>query len=151
MEEAAKLKAQGANIIIVLSHCGYDVDKTIADKAGAEIDVIVGSHSHTFLYTGDNPPGPDAPRGDYPTIVNHSSGHKVLIVQAGAYAKYVGNLTVFFDAEGNVADYEGAPLYMSHDVPEGKFDNLISNMLNILFWFWGIQQVEESINIIVIK
>uniref|UniRef100_A0A1I8NCS4 apyrase n=1 Tax=Musca domestica TaxID=7370 RepID=A0A1I8NCS4_MUSDO len=119
LEEAAKLKAQGANIIIVLSHCGYDVDKLIAEKAGSEIDVIVGSHSHTFLYTGDTPPGPDVPKGDYPTIVRHSpTGHRVLIVQAGAYAKYVGNLTVYFDNDGNVVDYEGAPLYMGSDVPQ---------------------------------
>ncbi|XP_073831490.1 apyrase-like [Musca autumnalis] len=120
LEEAAKLKAQGANIIIVLSHCGYDVDKVIAQVAGSEIDVIVGSHSHTFLYTGDTPPGfPDTPRGDYPTVVTHTpSGHRVLIVQAGAYAKYVGNLTVYFDDEGNVVDYAGDPIYMSNDVPQ---------------------------------
>ncbi|XP_075154885.1 5'-nucleotidase-related protein-like isoform X2 [Haematobia irritans] len=120
LEEAAKLKDQGANIIIVLSHCGYDVDKIIAEKTGSVVDVIVGSHSHTFLYTGDNPPGPDKPKGDYPTIIDHSSGRKVLIVQAGAYAKYVGNLTVFFDDEGNVVDFEGAPLYMDNKVPEDE-------------------------------
>ncbi|XP_061392520.1 apyrase-like [Musca vetustissima] len=121
LEEAEKLKAQGANIIIVLSHCGYDVDKLIASKAGSVVDVIVGSHSHTFLYTGDTPPGPDVPKGDYPTVVTHSeTGHRVLIVQAGAYAKYVGNITVYFDQEGNVADYEGAPLYMGSDVPQAK-------------------------------
>lgn len=119
-EEAALLKNQGANIIIVISHCGYEVDKTIARVAGDVIDVIVGSHSHTFLYTGDNFPGPDKPRGDYPTEVIHSSGHRVLIVQAGAYAKYVGNITVYFDDQGDVVDFEGAPLYMSADVPEDE-------------------------------
>ncbi|XP_046802610.1 apyrase isoform X1 [Lucilia cuprina] len=120
VEEAEKLKSQGANIIIVISHCGYEVDKLIAEHAGSEIDVIVGSHSHTFLYTGDNPPGPDTPKGDYPTQVTHASGHRVLIVQAGAYAKYVGNLTVYFDDDGNVVDFEGAPIYMSNSVPEDK-------------------------------
>uniref|UniRef100_A0A1I8NGR4 apyrase n=1 Tax=Musca domestica TaxID=7370 RepID=A0A1I8NGR4_MUSDO len=118
VEEAQKLKAEGANIIIVISHCGYDVDQLIAANAGSEVDVIVGSHSHTFLYTGDNPPGPDKPRGDYPTQITHASGHRVLIVQAGAYAKYVGNLTVFFDDDGNIVDFEGAPLYMGADVPQ---------------------------------
>lgn len=121
VEEAEKLKSQGANIIIVISHCGYDVDKLIAQHAGSEIDVIVGSHSHTFLYTGDNPPGPDKPRGDYPTQITHASGHRVLIVQAAAYAKYVGNLTVYFDDNGDVVDFEGAPIYMDNNVPEGKF------------------------------
>lgn len=120
LEEAEKLKAEGANIIIVLSHCGYDVDKLIAEHAGSEIDVIVGAHSHTFLYSGDTPPGPDRPGGDYPTQVVHSSGHRVLIVQAGAYAKYVGNITVYFDDDGNVANFEGAPIYMDSSVPQGK-------------------------------
>ncbi|XP_017156615.1 apyrase isoform X2 [Drosophila miranda] len=116
-EEAQLLKAQGANIIIVISHCGYEVDKEIAANAGDWIDVIVGSHSHTFLYTGD-PPGPHRPAGDYPTEVIHSSGHRVLIVQASAYARYVGNLTVYFDDNGDVLDFEGAPLYMGSEVPE---------------------------------
>ncbi|TDG42519.1 hypothetical protein AWZ03_011068 [Drosophila navojoa] len=118
-EEARFLSEQGANIIIVISHCGYDVDKVIAEQAGDVIDVIVGAHSHTFLYTGV-PPGPDTPRGNYPTEVTHSNGHRVLIVQAGAYAKYVGNLTVYFDSKGDVIDFEGAPIYMSHDVPQDE-------------------------------
>ncbi|KAH8264732.1 hypothetical protein KR044_004753, partial [Drosophila immigrans] len=118
-EEAAVLKAQGANIIIVISHCGYEVDKVIAANAGDVIDVIVGAHSHTFLYTGI-PPGPDSSKGDYPTEVVHQTGHRVLIVQAGAYAKYVGNITVFFDEQGDVVDFEGAPLYMGADVPEDE-------------------------------
>ncbi|EDW82081.2 uncharacterized protein Dwil_GK25615, isoform B [Drosophila willistoni] len=118
-EEAQLLKAQGANIIIVISHCGYDVDKVIAANAGEWIDVIVGSHSHTFLYTGEAP-GPETPAGDYPTEVIHSSGHRVLIVQASAYARYVGNITVYFDDNGDVLDFEGAPLYMGVDVPEDE-------------------------------
>ncbi|XP_068155450.1 apyrase isoform X3 [Drosophila tropicalis] len=118
-EEAQLLKAQGANIIIVISHCGYDVDQVIAANAGEWIDVIVGSHSHTFLYTGEAP-GPERPAGDYPTEVIHSSGHRVLIVQASAYARYVGNITVYFDDNGDVLDYEGAPLYMGVDVPEDE-------------------------------
>ncbi|XP_037935963.1 apyrase isoform X1 [Teleopsis dalmanni] len=119
-EEAEKLKAQGANIIIVISHCGYDVDQLIAKHAGADIDVIVGAHSHTFLYTGDVLPGPDKPRGPYPTEVIHESGHRVLIVQASAYARYVGNLTVFFDDKGDVIRHEGQPIYMNADVPEDE-------------------------------
>ncbi|XP_034475422.1 apyrase isoform X3 [Drosophila innubila] len=140
-EEAALLKNQGANIIIVISHCGYEVDKTIARVAGDVVDVIVGSHSHTFLYTGDKAPGPDKPKGDYPTQVIHSSGHRVLIVQAGAYAKYVGNLTVYFNAQGDVVDFEGAPLYMSADVPEDG---------NVLLALkpWQIELEEQSNRIV---
>lgn len=50
-DEAERLKKKGVDIIIVLSHCGLDVDKIMAAKCPL-IDVIVGGHSHTFLYTG---------------------------------------------------------------------------------------------------
>lgn len=56
--EAELLTEQGINIIIVLSHCGLDVDKIIGRDGGSNIDIIVGGHSHTFMFTGDNPPGP---------------------------------------------------------------------------------------------
>lgn len=50
-EEAANLKGQGVDIIIALSHAGLDVDRAVA-AAVPDIDVIVGGHSHSFLYTG---------------------------------------------------------------------------------------------------
>lgn len=120
-KEAANLKAQGANILIVISHSGYDVDQIIAREAGDDVDVIVGGHSHSFLYTGRPLPGPDKPHGDYPTEIVHKSGKRVLIVQACSYAKYVGNLVVYFDDDGNVVKHEGSPIYMEHGVPEGRF------------------------------
>lgn len=50
--EAQKLKAKGVNVIIVLSHCGIDRDKLIAEKC-PDVDVIIGGHSHILLYNGD--------------------------------------------------------------------------------------------------
>lgn len=49
--EAKRLKAQGIELIIVLSHCGLPTDRIMAAKC-PDIDVIVGGHSHTLLYTG---------------------------------------------------------------------------------------------------
>lgn len=119
--EAEKLKQQGVNIIIVLSHCGLDVDYRIARNAGPHIDVIVGGHSHTFMFTGDQSPGPDKPRDQYPAVVTHTDGHKVLIVQASAYLKYVGDITVYFDRDGKVASWEGAPIFLDDDVKQGAY------------------------------
>ncbi|XP_066156466.1 apyrase [Euwallacea fornicatus] len=120
--EAERLvKEEGVFTNIVLSHCGYDVDQEIAANASEKIGLIVGAHSHTFLWTGDNPPGPDTPRGPYPTIVTSTrTGKDVLIVQASAYTKYLGNITIFYDSEGEVADYSGAPIYIEHDLPKDK-------------------------------
>lgn len=50
-DEAERLKAQGVDIIIVLSHCGLNVDRKMAEKC-PNIDIIVGGHSHTFLFSG---------------------------------------------------------------------------------------------------
>ena len=49
--EVEKLKSDGVNIIIGLSHSGYAKDKIVAAEV-ADIDIIVGGHSHTFLYSG---------------------------------------------------------------------------------------------------
>ncbi|XP_062541988.1 apyrase-like [Armigeres subalbatus] len=115
-EESIVLKRQGVDIIVVISHCGFNVDKTIAEYAGPEVDIIVGGHSHTFLYTGENPNIPDVPQGEYPTIVTQESGHKVLIVQASAYTKLVGDIVLFFDEAGIIQRWAGNPVYLSADV-----------------------------------
>lgn len=118
--EAERLKKQGVNIIIVLSHCGLDIDRIIAEYGGPYIDVIVGGHSHTFLFTGEKLPGPDKPADNYPVeIIQKNTNHKVLIVQAAAFSKYVGDLTVYFDDNGDVYSYEGAPIYLDNFVEQG--------------------------------
>jgi 5'-nucleotidase len=118
--ECARLRQQGVNIIIVLSHCGLDRDKEIALETGEYVDVIVGGHSHTFLYTTKNNlyPASDIPTGPYPIIVTPKSGHdrKVLIVHAAAFAKYVGDLKVYFDAAGHIKYYDGNPIFLSNEI-----------------------------------
>lgn len=49
--EAELLKGNGTDVIIVLSHSGYRVDQKMAAEV-PYVDVIVGGHSHTFLYSG---------------------------------------------------------------------------------------------------
>jgi 5'-nucleotidase len=117
-EEAKKLKRNGINIIIVLSHCGLEVDKKIAQYGGTDISIIVGGHSHSFLFTGPNPPGTDQPKDNYPIVFTQKSNHRVLIVQASAFTKYLGNITLFYDDEGKVQHFEGAPIYLDSDVPQ---------------------------------
>lgn len=114
-DEVAKLKAEGINIIIVLSHCGLDVDREIAKNAG-DVDIIVGGHTHSFLYSGENPPGPDRPVDTYPAVITQENGHKVLIVQASAYTKYLGDITLYFDDEGIIQNHEGAPIFLGNEV-----------------------------------
>lgn len=118
--EAEKLEHAGVSIILVLSHCGIIRDLEIARSidAGSKIDVIVGAHSHTFMYTGDAP-GPDQPQYDYPAVVEHRNGHKVLIVQASSFAKYVGDLTVYFNQNGEAIQWIGQPIFLASNVQQG--------------------------------
>ena len=48
--EVGKLKAKGINIIVAIGHSGYLMDQKVATEV-PDIDIIVGAHSHTFLFT----------------------------------------------------------------------------------------------------
>ena len=105
--EVDKLTAEGVNKIIVLSHSGYAVDQKVAANTTG-VDVIVGGHSNTYLSNVS-----DKVAGPYPTMVND-----VAIVQAYAYGKFLGELNVTFDDEGNVIEAKGEPLIMDGNVAE---------------------------------
>ncbi|XP_052859943.1 apyrase-like [Anopheles cruzii] len=116
-QEAEQLTEQGCDIIVVLSHCGLDVDVKIAANVGPLVDIIVGGHSHTFLYTGDHPTIPMTAVGEYPTVVEQQpGGHRVLIVQASSYTKLVGDIILYFDAQGVIQRWEGNPVYLGTEV-----------------------------------
>lgn len=71
------VKAEGADIIMVVSHVGFEDDKKLAQQF-PEIDVIVGGHSHTELPGG------------------HYEGN-TLIVQTGTKGKFVGEVDLQYD------------------------------------------------------
>ena len=106
--EVDRLSEEGVNKIIVLSHSGYGVDQTVAENTTG-VDVIVGGHTNTLLGNMDGAAGP------YPTVVNG-----VQIVSAYAYGKFLGELNVTFDDEGNVTAASGAPLVMDAAVTEDE-------------------------------
>lgn len=49
-----KLQTLGYNKIIALGHSGFQVDQDIA-KHVRGVDVVIGGHTNTFLYTGTFP------------------------------------------------------------------------------------------------
>ncbi|XP_074644941.1 snake venom 5'-nucleotidase-like [Tubulanus polymorphus] len=118
-EEVNKLLSEGVNKIIAVGHAGIDVDLQIAEKVSG-IDVIVGGHTNTFLYTG-KAPSEEVPAGDYPHVVARKDGSIVLIVQDYAFGKYLGCLHVTFDEAGRLKDWSGNPILLDSSVPEDKF------------------------------
>ncbi|XP_023948199.2 apyrase [Bicyclus anynana] len=117
--EAQILTDKGVDIIIVLSHCGLEVDKKIASTVGENIDVIVGGHSHSLLWNGKSPSN-EYISGPYPVLVKTDSqpDHEVLIVTAACFTKYLGNLTVYFDQKGNLKEFSGEPVFLNRSIPE---------------------------------
>lgn len=114
--EVDKLKTLNVNKIIALGHSGFETDKLIAQKVKG-VDIVVGGHSNTFLYTG-NPPSSEVPAGKYPFIVTSDDGRKVPVVQAYAFGKYLGYLKVDFDEKGNVVTSHGNPILLNSSIPE---------------------------------
>ncbi|XP_063404663.1 snake venom 5'-nucleotidase-like [Mytilus trossulus] len=110
------LKNQGVKKIIALGHAGFNVDKKIALQV-EDIDIVVGGHTNTFLYTG-SPPSNDNPVDVYPTVVRNKNGDKVLVVQDYAFGKYLGFLQVEFDNNGKIIRYNGNPILLDNSIPK---------------------------------
>ncbi|CAN7975109.1 unnamed protein product, partial [Ixodes persulcatus] len=117
--EAANLKEQGVNIIVAITHCGYPRDLEII-KHVLDVDVIVGGHTNTFLYTGSDHPPENIPEGVYPTVVNRTDGTQGLVVQAYCYGKFLGFLQVTFDNHGSVISGRGNPILLNASVAKDK-------------------------------
>lgn len=87
-EQALKLKEEGCELIICLSHLGYSYESSkISDLKLAEqsenIHLIIGGHTHTFLTE--------------PTVARNKSGNPVLINQVGWAGVQLGRIDFEFD------------------------------------------------------
>ena len=101
------LTEAGVNKIILLSHSSYEIDKMIAANTTG-VDVIVGGHDNAYLSNIS-----DRAKGPYPTVVNGTQ-----IIQAYAYGKFLGELSVLFDEAGNVIYATGEPITIDGSVNE---------------------------------
>lgn len=105
----ADLEADDVNKIIALTHVGLNRDKEIA-AAVPGLDAVVGGHSHTLLSNTVEGAQP------YPTMVKGPDGKDVPVVQAYAYSKYVGDLALTFDDDGNVISAGGDTIVLDSSV-----------------------------------
>ncbi len=88
-EEVNKLKSQGINKIILLSHLGLKKDKQVAQKTNG-IDVIISGHSHE-LVEGIK---------DDENLLYSESGEPVILTEAGRDGNYFGKLNLTFSKDG---------------------------------------------------
>ena len=105
--EVDMLTKMGVNKIIVLSHLGHKTDLEIVPQLTG-VDIVVEGHSNTFLSnTSDRASGP------YPMMIGNTA-----LVSAYAYGKYLGELNVVFDDDGNIKSATGEPIVMDGAVVE---------------------------------
>ncbi|MEO5359535.1 MAG: 5'-nucleotidase C-terminal domain-containing protein [Nitrospirota bacterium] len=117
------LTSQDVNIIIILSHIGYENDLELS-RAVPGVDVIVGGHSHSLL--GDDTLSQIGlqPVGPYPTEVRGTDNSTVLIVTAWEFGKILGHMDIDFDADGRIVSYRGNQAVILPEEPENRTPEL---------------------------
>jgi sulfur-oxidizing protein SoxB len=83
-----KARAEGAHVVVVLSHNGMDVDLKMASRVTG-IDAIMGGHTHDVVPA--------------PVVVDNAAG-KTLVTNAGADTTFLGVLDLEVK-DGKVRDY----------------------------------------------
>ena len=106
--EAAR--AEGAEVVVLLSHNGMDVDLKLASRVSG-IDVILGGHTH------DGVP--------VPSIV-HNNGGQTLVVNSGSNGKFLSVLDLDVRA-GRVQNYQFRllPVFANLLTPDPEMASLI--------------------------
>uniref|UniRef100_A0A023GPH5 5'-nucleotidase n=1 Tax=Amblyomma triste TaxID=251400 RepID=A0A023GPH5_AMBTT len=118
--EARRLRSEGVRVIIALGHSGVPSDVEICERV-PEVSLVVGGHTHTFLYSGPTVDGlvsGDKPQGPYPTVVKRPSGSNCLVVQDYYMGKYMGNITVTWNEQGEAVSWSGQPTLLDSTIPE---------------------------------
>jgi 5'-nucleotidase len=100
----ADLKAQGVNKIIALTHIGITFDRELAKQVDG-IQVIIGGHSHTPMGPMINPADASRP---YPEVIASPSGKPVVMATDWEWGRWLGDLTVGFDANGDITSVVAA-------------------------------------------
>jgi 5'-nucleotidase / UDP-sugar diphosphatase len=100
----ADLKAQGVNKIIALTHIGITFDRELARQVDG-IQVIIGGHSHTPMGPQVAPPDSNRP---YPEVIASPSNKPVIMATDWEWGRWLGDLTVGFDANGDITSVVAA-------------------------------------------
>ncbi|MEW6711812.1 MAG: bifunctional UDP-sugar hydrolase/5'-nucleotidase, partial [Candidatus Riflebacteria bacterium] len=86
------------DLIILLSHSGFEADQEMANEI-ADLDIIIGGHTHTEVY--------------HPMLVKHQKPRAgnglngTIVAQAGEHGIFLGNLSVWLDEHGKIATFTG--------------------------------------------
>lgn len=113
----AYFEAEEVDIVVLLSSLGISRDREVAEAYGGEIDIIVGNDfGGTLLGEPEHFTATNAqPAGPYP-LVYGSEDAPTLVVYAGRFGSYLGELNVIFDDNGILTSWGGQLHFMGEDV-----------------------------------
>lgn len=114
------LKGQGCDVVVLLSHMGTDEELMLCDYVTG-LDVILGGHSHDL---------------NYPPITRNG----IVVVQAGAYTKYLGELELTYDDTTDLVSVRnGQAIKIDETVPTAApIDAWIANYVAAMGVNFGI-------------
>lgn len=102
-EQAALLRAGGADLVIIVSHMGLEVDLEVANEF-PDVDLILGGHNHIAI--------------DPPLVVtNPETGKQIIVCHSGAFAKFVGRLDLVVQ-DGKILSHDYTLFPVDKSVPE---------------------------------
>ncbi|PSL14124.1 2',3'-cyclic-nucleotide 2'-phosphodiesterase (5'-nucleotidase family) [Marinobacterium halophilum] len=100
-----QLKAEGVNKIILMSHLQQiSLEEELAGLLDG-VDIIMAGGSNALLADADEalfPGTGQTPYRDYPILTKDAAGNDVVLVNTDGGWRYVGQLNVEFDVEGNI-------------------------------------------------
>ncbi len=151
-EAAAELKKHGADLVVAITHIGYDEplgrpDDIALAKASKDIDIIIGGHSHTLI----DPATPEKT----PHWILNADGSDVLVAQTGRNGRYLGYIKLdLSDFKNQKMDYRVIPV-TERFAPEAYSKEIIDflapyrsgvDSLNNLAVAWSLTEMPTGIS-----
>lgn len=96
-----------ADVLILLSHLGFEADIQIAEKYG-EFDIIIGGHTHTVIKD---------------TLIRNN----VLVCHSGGEGNYLGRIDITVDDSGAITSKKHSLIELVRFLPDDDFDEVFYN------------------------
>lgn len=113
-DEVKKLEEQNVNIIVALGHGDLDKNMEVALEVEG-LDLVIAGHRNVFNWNGTIA---DVQQVDKAIVVTQQSGKQVPIIQSYSYDKYLGQLDLKFNSNGELTSYDVNPILLDSSIAQ---------------------------------